>query len=92
MNLNALLNSCRIIDVKNGILVLGFSSEILRAKADTPEQLEIIRKAVMDVAGVELSIKCVVSTAKQPIPPDVKADGMVAAAIKKGGEIVDIQE
>jgi len=92
MNLNALLNSCKVLDVKQDKLVLGFSSEILRAKADTPEQMEIIRRAVKEIAGMELAIKCVVSNARQPIPPDVKADGMVAAAIKKGGEIVDIQE
>jgi hypothetical protein len=34
----------------------------------------------------------VVTNAKQSPPPDVKADGMVAAALKAGGEIVDIQE
>jgi hypothetical protein len=34
----------------------------------------------------------VISNAKQSAPSDLKADGMVAAALKKGGEIVDIQE
>jgi len=92
MNLSALLNSCKVLDVKNGILLLGFSSEILRSKADTPEQMEIVRNAIAGALGAELAVKCVVSNAKQPVPPDVKADGMVAAALRKGGEIVDIQE
>ncbi|HEY5157663.1 MAG TPA: hypothetical protein VII93_06830, partial [Anaerolineales bacterium] len=91
-NLNALLNSCHLLEVKNGILVIGFMSDILCSKADTPELLEITRKAVAKVVGVNLSIKCVVSTAKHAAPPDIKADGMVAAALKAGGEIVDIQD
>jgi hypothetical protein len=73
-------------------LTLGFASEILRSKADTPEQMEIIRKAIREVCGEDLAIRCVVTNAKQNAPANVKADGMVAAAIKHGGEIVDIQE
>jgi DNA polymerase-3 subunit gamma/tau len=91
-NLNALLNSCRPLDVKKDVLVLGFASDILRSKADTPEQLVRTRQVVAKVVGVNLSIKCVVSTANQSTPSDVKPDGMVAAALKSGGEIVDIQE
>jgi DNA polymerase III gamma/tau subunit len=92
MNLIALLNSCKLLDVKNGILLLGFSSEILRSKADTPEQMETVHEAIAGILGAELAVRCVVSNAKQPVPPDVKADGMVAAALRKGGEIVDVQE
>jgi DNA polymerase-3 subunit gamma/tau len=92
MNLNALLNSSIPLEVKNGVLVLGFKSEILRSKVDTPEQMEFTRKAIRQVLGVELTVKCLVTNAKQSTPPDVKPDGMVAAALKAGGEIVDIQE
>jgi DNA polymerase-3 subunit gamma/tau len=91
-SLSALLNSCRPMEIKNNILVIGFANELVRSKMDTPEQIEITRKAVAKVCGGELSIKCVVSNAKQAPPANVKADGMVAAALKKGGEIVDIQE
>jgi hypothetical protein len=41
---------------------------------------------------VDVAVRCVVSNARQSAPPDVRADGMVAAALKAGGEIVDIQE
>jgi DNA polymerase-3 subunit gamma/tau len=88
----ALLNSCQLLEIKNDILALGFGSEILRSKADTPEFLENTHKAIAKVVGVNLSIKCVVSTAKHTAPPDIKADGMVAAALKAGGEIVDVQD
>jgi hypothetical protein len=59
---------------------------------DTPDLIDITRKAIAEVCGGELLIKCVVTNAKQATPPDVKADGMVAAALKAGGEIVDTQE
>ncbi len=90
--LDGLLNSCRLLEIKNGVLVIGFASDVLRKKMDSPEQLEITRKAIAQVCGVDLSLRCVVSTAKGNIPPNVKADGMVAAALKAGGEIVDTQE
>jgi DNA polymerase III subunit gamma/tau len=92
MSLDGLLNSCRLLEVKDGVLVIGFSSDILRAKADTPDQIDITRKAIAEVLGTEIPVRCVVSNAKQSAPADVKADGMVAAALKAGGEIVDIQE
>jgi DNA polymerase-3 subunit gamma/tau len=91
-NLNALLNSGQPLEVKGNLLVLGFKSEILRSKAEIPEQIEITRRAIAKVLGVDLMVRCAVSSAKQSAPPNVKADGMVAAALKAGGEIVDTQE
>ena len=92
LSLDGLLNSCRLLEVKNGTLMIGFASEVLRSKVDTPEMKEITRKAIAEVCGSDLAIKCVVTNAKQATPPNVKADGMVAAALKHGGEIVDTQE
>jgi DNA polymerase-3 subunit gamma/tau len=91
-SLVALLNSSRLLEIKEGVLVLGFSSEVLRSKMDVPDQLELTRNAIAEVVGEDLQLRCVISNAKQPTPSNVKADGMVAAALKKGGEIVDIQE
>jgi DNA polymerase-3 subunit gamma/tau len=91
-SLNALLNSCKLLEVKDGVLVLGFASDLLRSKADTPEQMKITHKAIADVLGEDVAVRCVVSNAKQSAPSDVKADGMVAAALKHGGEIVDVQK
>ncbi len=92
LSLDGLLNSCRLLEVKNGALVIGFASEVLRSKVDTAEMKEITRRAILEVCGADLAIKCVVTNAKQATPPNVKADGMVAAALKHGGEIVDTQE
>jgi DNA polymerase III subunit gamma/tau len=91
-SLNALLNSCKLLEVKDGVLMLGFASELLHSKADTPEQMEITRKAIAEILDVDVAVRCVVSNARQSAPPDVRTDGMVAAALKAGGEIVDIQE
>lgn len=91
-SLDGLLNSCKLLELKDGVLTLGFASEILRSKADTPEQIEITRLAILEVLGIELEVRCVVSRAQQTVPSSIKADGMVAAALKAGGEIVEIQE
>lgn len=91
-SLDGLLNSCKLLEVKDGMLVLGFASDILRSKAETPEQLELTARAIAQVLGVRLGVRCVVTNARQAAPPNLQADGMVAAALKAGGEIVDIQE
>ena len=40
-----------LLEVKNGVLVIGFPSELLRSKVDTPELIEITRKAIAEVCG-----------------------------------------
>ena len=91
-NLEALLNSCKSLDVQGDTLVLGLASDVLVEKIEKSEQMEIIQKAMMDVLGVGLKISCVVSNAKGKVPADVDQNGLVAAAIQAGGEVVDIQE
>ncbi|NOY97781.1 MAG: DNA polymerase III subunit gamma/tau [Chloroflexi bacterium] len=91
-NLAALLNSCKSINVQGNTLVLGFVSGVLVEKMEKPDQIEITRQAIADLLGVELTIRCVVTNAKGKVPPDIDQNGMVAAALQAGGEIVDIQE
>jgi DNA polymerase-3 subunit gamma/tau len=89
-NLSALLNSVKMIDVQGKTLVLGFASNVLVEKMDKPEHADILRKALADVLGVQLDLRCVVTNAKGKLPPNVSQDGMVAAALNQGGEIVDM--
>ncbi len=89
-NLSALLNSVKMIDVQGDTLVLGFASDVLVDKMNKPEQLEAAQKAIADALGVKLNIRCVVTNAKGKVPPHVPQDGMVAAALNQGGEIVDM--
>ncbi|MFZ5909883.1 MAG: DNA polymerase III subunit gamma/tau [Chloroflexota bacterium] len=92
VNLAALLNSVKSIDVQGSTLVLGLASAVLVEKMDKPDQIEATRQALRDLLGVDLAIKCVVTTARGQLPPDINPDGMVATAIQNGGEIVDVQE
>jgi DNA polymerase-3 subunit gamma/tau len=89
-NLSALLNSVKMIDMQGKTLILGLASDVLVSKIDKPDQIEAIRKLIKDKFGVDLNIRCVVTTAKGKIPPNVPQDGMVAAAIQHGGQIVDM--
>ena len=89
-NLSALLNSVKMIDVQGKTLILGLASDVLVSKIDKPDQIEAIQKLIKDKFGVDANIRCVVTTAKGKIPPNVQQDGMVAAAIQQGGQIVDL--
>jgi hypothetical protein len=90
-NLSALLNSVKMIDVHGKTLILGLASDVLVSKIDKPDQIEAIQKLIKDQFGVDMDIRCVVTTAKGKIPPNVPQDGMVAAAIQHGGQIVDME-
>ena len=90
--IEALLNSCKLLEVRGNELYLGFQSETVRALMDVEEKLEITRAAITEILGVDLFIKCIVTHAKGQLPPDVNPNGMVATAIQNGGEIVDVQD
>jgi DNA polymerase-3 subunit gamma/tau len=89
-NLSALLNSVKMIDVHGKTLILGLASDVLVSKIDKPDQIELIQKLIKDEFGVDVNVRCVVTTAKGKVPPNVPQDGMVAAAIQHGGQIVDM--
>jgi DNA polymerase-3 subunit gamma/tau len=91
-SIEALLNSCKPLDVRGNVLILGFQSNKVRELFDIPDRIAIARKAIVEVLGVDLTIKCVITNARGQLPPDVNPDGMVAAAIQNGGKIVDVQD
>lgn len=90
-NLAALLNSGRLLEIREGALILSFASDILREKYNRPENIDLTRKTLHEILGVDLPIQTVVTGTKNSLPAHVKPDGMVAAANQLGGEIVDIQ-
>lgn len=90
-NVAALLNSGRVLDIRDGVLIVSFASDILQEKFNRPESLDLTRKAIHEALGVDLPIQAVVSGNKNALPAHVKPDGMVAAASQLGGEIVDVQ-
>jgi len=75
------------------VLILGYASDILKNQVTKRENLEIVQQIVSQVLGKEITVRCVITTAKNnDIPTEVDDDGMVASALRDmGGEIVDIQ-
>jgi DNA polymerase-3 subunit gamma/tau len=90
-NLTALLNSSHPVDVRDGVLIIGISSDVLFEKISIPENLRITQQAIAAVIGVDIPIQFIVHNAKNVTRSDIKQDGMVAAALDNGGEIVDMQ-
>jgi hypothetical protein len=90
--LGALMNSVKMIDVQGKTLILGMASDVLVEKLNKPDQIETIQRLIKDHFHVDLSVRCVVTNAKGKLPAHVAQDGMVAAAIQQGGEIVDMDE
>ena len=87
----ALLNSCKLITVRKGVLILGFATPVLQSKMSTPENLELTRNAIAHLLGMDISIKTVVTKGNSgELPPDLDldADGMVSTALNLGGKIV----
>jgi hypothetical protein len=90
-NVAALLNSGKLLEIREGVLIIAFASDILQEKFNRPESLDLTRKAIHEALGADLPVQAVVAGGKNALPPNVKPDGMVAAALQNGGEIVDIQ-
>ena len=86
----ALLNSARSVVYKGGMLVLGFQSEVVKSKMETPENLDILRQAMQTVLGAAPAIRCAVvgNQSASPSDLDVDGDGMVGTALDLGGKIV----
>ena len=91
----ALLNSGKLVGIKDGVLILGFSP-VLKDKMETGNNLEITSQAITQATGAPLNVRCVLYSGKQagglPADVDVDSDGIVGTALRDlGGEVVDIQ-
>ena len=92
-NLYGLLNSCQSRHSTGSVLVLGFSSDILKNQMAKRENTELVERVVSEIVGSQVEVRATVTSAKNTdIPSEVDGDGMVASALRDmGGEIVDIQ-
>lgn len=92
-NLYGLLNSCQSRHSTGSVLILGFSSDILKNQMAKRENIEIVQQVVSEMVGTQIEVRSAITTAKNTdIPSEVDRDGMVASALRDmGGEIVDIQ-
>ena len=91
--IEGLLSSCRSLNLKNGVLELGFTSGVIKEKMEREGNIEKMRWAIEQVFGQRLPIRCVLIASNHvnhKLPADVDQDGMIKAALDLGGEIVDV--
>lgn len=91
-NLYGLVNSAKTRRLSNGILTLGFSSEILKEKMERGDNVQVAQEMIGRILGEPVVLRCEVLSGRQTSPPPgVESDGLVASAVRDlGGEIVDI--
>ena len=88
----ALLNSCKPVAIKDGILVLGFASDVVKSKMESNDNKDLTSNVISQVMGSNLSISCIVSGGKAAIDPanlGIDSGGLVSTALGLGGKIVD---
>ncbi len=89
-HLHALLNSIKLREVRGSTLFLGFGGEVLKEKMEKSENVEILQSAMDRALGTRLDVSCFLASGKAgELPPGLDSSGMVAAAVRLGGEIVD---
>ncbi|HEX7393295.1 MAG TPA: DNA polymerase III subunit gamma/tau [Anaerolineaceae bacterium] len=87
-----LMNSCKPLTIKDGVLVLGFLNDLLKKKMETGDNVLVIRQGIYTVMSIEIPILCVVMNNKistdLPSDFDIEGDGIVGTALNLGGKIV----
>lgn len=87
----ALLNSQRLVQVKNGTLVLGFQSETLKSKMENPENIEVTRRVIQNLLNADIPIQCIVVVSKGATgaaDAAIEPDGLVNTALNLGGKLI----
>ncbi|MBN2046462.1 MAG: hypothetical protein JW750_01365, partial [Anaerolineaceae bacterium] len=86
-----LLNSCKPIQLKDGILVLGFQSEVVRSKMEDGKNIDLTRRAILHMLKAKVKIRTIVMSGKIDLsamdPKEAASGGMVGEALNLGGRI-----
>ena len=88
---SALLNSVKLITMRNGSLVLAYSGDLLKSKMENSKHLDLTRQVIQEYTKLDLPIMCVVvnaGTQSTNVDLDIDGDGMVGTALAMGGKIV----
>ncbi|PKO06183.1 MAG: hypothetical protein CVU41_08735 [Chloroflexi bacterium HGW-Chloroflexi-3] len=91
-NTEALLASARSFSMKNGVIIIGFQSPVLKERLEKGDHQEIIQRAFSHVLGIDTKVKAVVINAKSNLndhEEEFEPDSLVSAALDLGGKIVD---
>ena len=91
-----LLNSSKLAGLNENILILGFSSEILKEMMEKEGNLNLTADILEEVLGQPLVLKCIVTSSQVSALPDdleIDKDGMVGTATRDlGGKISSAKE
>jgi len=77
---------------ENGILSLYYQSNILKEKMEQETHMDALKKTAEQVLGTDVEVQCYISGGGGSLPPEVDRSGRVAAAMRLGGKIVDVNE
>ena len=95
----ALLNSCRPLNLEGGVLIIGFGSDLLRDKMEKDHNLQIAVSALEEICGGKLGLRCILSESWNPgdpadnQPPPMEDGGMVSTAIRElGAHVVEVEK
>jgi hypothetical protein len=88
-HLLALLNSVKTRELRGNQLILGFASDLLKQKMEKVENVDLLQSVLDEVIGGKMQIVCILAAGRGELPHDLDSSGMVAAAVRLGGEIVD---
>lgn len=91
-NTEALLASARSFTMKNGVIIIGFQSPVLKERMEKGDHQEIIQRAFSHVLGADAKVKAVVINTKSNLvdhEEEFEPDSLVSAALDLGGKIVD---
>lgn len=95
----ALLNSSTPLGMDEGVLIVGFRSDLLREKMEKDHNLSNAKRAAEQVLGHQISIRCVLLGAwrseikMEDQPPPMEDGGMVATAVRDfGAHVVGVEK
>ncbi len=91
-NTEALLTSARSFSMKNGVIIIGFQSSVLKDRMEKGDHQEIIQRAFSHVLGADARVRAVVINSKSNLvdhDEEFEPDSLVSAALDLGGKIVD---
>jgi hypothetical protein len=90
-----LIHASRPIEVRDGVLVLGFPEHqaFLREKAEEPKRRQKFEEALEQVLGRPIGVRCVVANLESLEPLGTEADNLVEHAKRVfEGELADVRE
>lgn len=88
----ALLASARSLNLKNGVITIGFNSPVLKEKMEKNDHQDIIQRAFTHVLGSEARVRAIMDRGKGgsgDLDEDFGPESLVSAALDLGGQIVD---